>query len=101
MDFTVFKAENIDIHNSKLGAWKHECNWSDAKFIRAKTYIEEIDGELDVKCAGMPDNVKKVITKDNFKIGFSTEKYDSDYQKIVPKRVKGGVVLVNTTFSIK
>ena len=95
------KATNIDIHNSKLGAWKHECNWSDAKFIRAKTYIEEIDGKLDVKCAGMPDNVKKVITKDNFKIGFSTEKYGGDYQKIVPKRVKGGVVLVNTTFSIK
>ena len=40
-------------------------------------------------------------TKDNFKIGFSTEKYGSEYQKIVPKRVKGGVVLVNTTFSIK
>ena len=95
------KAENIEIHNSKLGAWKHECNWTDAKFIRAKTYIEEIGGELDVKCAGMPDNVKKVITKDNFKIGFSTEKYGSEYQKIVPKRVKGGVVLVNTTFSIK
>ena len=95
------KAKNIEIHNSKLGAWKHECNWTNAKFIRAKTYVEEIDGELDVKCAGMPDNVKKVITKDNFKIGFSTEKYGSDYQKIVPKRVKGGVVLVNTTFSIK
>ena len=95
------KATNIDIHNSKLGAWKHECNWTDAKFIRAKTYVEEIDGELDVKCAGMPENVKKVITKDNFKIGFSTEKYGEKYQKIVPKRVKGGVVLVNTTFSIK
>ena len=95
------KATNIDIHTSKLGAWKHECNWTDAKFIRAKTYVEEIDGELDVKCAGMPDNVKKVITKDNFKIGFSTEKYSEKYQKIVPKRVKGGVVLVNTTFSIK
>ena len=109
---------NIDIDDSDLGAWKHECNWTDAKFIRAKTYIEEIKGnivdgkfkpslnewtvtELDVKCAGMPDNVKKVITKDNFKIGFSTEKYGDEYQKIVPKRVRGGVVLVNTTFSIK
>ena len=95
------KAVNIDIHNSKLGAWKHECNWSSAKFIRAKTYIEEIDGHLDVKCAGMPDNVKQVITKKNFKIGFTTEGLEEKYQKLVPKRVNGGVVLVPTSFTIK
>lgn len=94
-------AYNIDIHDSKLGAWKHECNWSSAKFIRAKTYFEEIEGHLDVKCAGMPDNVKTIITKKNFKIGFTTEGLESKYQKIVPKRVKGGVVLTTTTFSIK
>ena len=95
------EAKNIDIHNSKLGAWKHECNWSSAKFIRAKTYIEEIDGHLDVKCAGMPDNVKAVITKDNFNIGFTTEGLEEKYQKLVPKRVVGGVILTPTTFSIK
>lgn len=95
------KAINIDIHNSKLGAWKHECNWESAKFIRAKTYIEEIDGHLDVKCAGMPDNVKEVINKKNFKVGFTTEGLDEQYQKLVPKRVKGGVILTPTTFTIK
>lgn len=93
-------AKDIEIHSSKLGAWKHECNWTSAKFIRAKTYIEEIDGELDVKCAGMPDNVKKVITKENFKIGFTTEGLAEEFQKLVPKRVKGGVILVPTYFSI-
>ena len=95
------KAINIDIHNSKLGAWKHECNWESAKFIRAKTYIEEIDGHLDVKCAGMPDNVKQVINKKNFKVGFTTEGLEEQYQKLVPKRVKGGVILTPTTFTIK
>lgn len=95
------EAKGIDIHNSRLGAWKHECNWTEAKFIRAKTYYEEINGHLDVKCAGMPDNVKKIITKKNFKIGFTTEGLSEEHQKIVPKRVKGGVVLVSTPFSIK
>ena len=95
------KAKNIDIHNSRLGAWKHECNWESAKFIRAKTYIEEINGHLDVKCAGMPDNVKEVITKKNFKIGFTTEGLDEKFQKLVPKRVVGGVVLAPQTFTIK
>ena len=94
-------AKNIEIHNTKLGAWKHESNWTSAKFIRAKTYIEEINGELDVKCAGMPDNIKSVITKDNFKIGFTTEGLGLEYQKLVPKRVVGGVVLAETTFTIK
>lgn len=93
-------AKNIEIHSSKLGAWKHECNWSSAKFIRAKTYIEEINGELDVKCAGMPDNIKQIITKENFNIGFTTEGLDEKYQKLVPKRVKGGVILSPLAFSI-
>ena len=26
-------AENIEIHNSKLGAWKHECDWDNEKLI--------------------------------------------------------------------
>lgn len=112
------KANNIEIHSDKLGAWKHESNWSSAKFIRAKTYIEEIKGiineegcfkatlgdwsttELEVKCAGMPENVKKCITKDNFNIGFTTEGLEEKYQKLIPKRVVGGVVLVPTYFSI-
>lgn len=95
------EAKNIPIHNSMLGAWKLECHWQDAKFIRAKTYIEEIDGHLDVKCAGMPKNIKKIINKENFSIGFTTEGLSEEFQKLVPKRVPGGVVLSPTTFSIK
>ena len=49
----------------------------------------------------MPDNVKEVINKKNFKIGFPTEGLDEQYQKLVPKRVKGGVILTPTTFTIK
>lgn len=120
---------NIWVDDVELGAWKHESNWTFAKFIRAKTYIEDIifkkvinkDGEieykesldfniidkkkLDVKCAGMPDNVKELITKDNFKIGFSVlandKTIDSKYKKLMPKRVPGGIVLKETDFTIK
>ena len=96
---------NIWVDDVELGAWKHESNWTFAKFIRAKTYIEEIDGKLDVKCAGMPDNVKELITKDNFKIGFSVladdKTIDNKYKKLMPKRVPGGIVLKETDFTIK
>lgn len=85
----------IDIDDVRLGAWKHESTWTYAKFIRAKTYIEEIKGELDVKCAGMPQNLKCKVTKENFKIGLTL------HGKKVPKRVKGGVILTDTDFTIK
>lgn len=97
--------QNIWVDSVELGAWKHESNWTYAKFLRAKTYIEEIEGELDVKCAGMPDNVKELITKDNFKVGFSVladdKTIDNSFKKLMPKRVPGGVILKETDFTIK
>ncbi|HFQ1236824.1 TPA: hypothetical protein ACG9GK_002887, partial [Enterococcus faecium] len=79
----------------KLGYWGHESTFQRAKFIRQKTYVEEIDGELNVKCAGMPDRIKELVTFDNFEVGFSS------YGKLLPKRTQGGVVLVDTMFTIK
>lgn len=96
---------NIWIDNVELGAWKHESNWTYAKFLRPKTYIEEIDGKLDVKCAGMSDNVKKLVTKENFKVGFKVlaadPNIDKKYKKLMPKRVKNGIILTPTDFTIK
>lgn len=79
---------------NKLGYWKHESTFERARFIRQKTYVEQIDGKLDVKCAGMPDACKKNVTWDNFHVGFTST------GKLLPKRVKGGVVLVDTEFTI-
>lgn len=106
---TGFTIPDIEVHESKLGAWKHESSFRRAKFLRQKTYMEEIymngdeEGdplnythtEWNKKCAGMPDSVKDLVTLDSFNIGFTAG------GKLMPKRVKGGVVLVDTTFSIK
>lgn len=87
--------EELDVHPSKLGAWKNEGEFHDSKYIRAKTYMETTDEGTKVTCAGMPDNIKEQVTYDNFHIGSSFE------GKLMPKRVKGGVVLLPTTFTIK
>jgi hypothetical protein len=96
----------------KLGYWKHESTFYRAKFIRQKTYVEDVildkpiyyrkgnklimtNHHLEVKCAGMPDNIKKKVTFENFEIGFSS------FGKLLPKHVNGGVVLVDTEFTIK
>lgn len=86
--------ENI-VDDKKLGYWKLENKFTRGRFIRQKTYIEEIDGKIHVTCAGMPDTIKEKITWENFKIGFSS------YGKLLPKRVENGIVLKDTEFTIK
>jgi hypothetical protein len=86
---------NINIHPTKMGTWKCEGFFSDSKFLRAKTYIETIDSELEVTCAGMPDNLKKQVTYDNFKVG---SKFAG---KLSPRHYDGGIVLEEIDFTIK
>lgn len=95
LHLTGFEIPDIDVHPTRLGAWKHEGTFTDSKFIRAKTYMETTEEGTKVTCAGMPDNVKAKVTYDNFKSGST---FDG---KLMPKRVPGGVVLVETTFTIK
>lgn len=85
----------LEIDSVKLGAWALESTFSRAKFIRQKTYIEEIDNSLNITCAGMPKNCYKNVTWDNFKPG-STFK-----GKLLPQHVKGGIVLKDIDFTIK
>ena len=60
-----------EIDPVKLGAWKHEGDFEKAKFVRQKCYIELVDGNLEVTCAGMPKTCYKYVEWDKFKTGFS------------------------------
>lgn len=114
------------VDDNKLGYWAHETTFRKAKYIRQKTYVyepclkekrndageivydkegkikwipcipsEATKIEFTVKCAGMPDGIKKHVTFDNFQVGFKS------FGKLLPKHVSGGVVLVDTEFTIK
>lgn len=99
--------ENLDIDEYRLGAWDCENKFYRAKFIRAKSYIEDSNvpevwntdeydrSKLKITVAGMPKSCYKNVTYDNFKVG---AEYDG---KLTTKRVKGGSVLVDTSFKIK
>lgn len=89
------KAIEHIIDDKELGYWAHESTFTRARFIRQKTYIEEIDGKINVKCAGMPDTIKSRVTWDNFHKGFKSG------GKLLPKRVKGGIILKDTEFTLK
>lgn len=114
----------LEIHPTHLGAWKNEGTFTDSKYIRAKTYMETMHevhkdsletyvllmvkcewirresdgihvGITKVTCAGMPDNVKAEVTYGTFASG------QSFGGKLMPRRYKGGIVLQETTFTIK
>ena len=92
----------IDIDEYKLGAWKLESIFKRGKYLRQKCYIElGYDEKLNTTIAGLPKKLGDLITFDNFKIGFTTEGMETENKKLTYKHVKGGVMLVDTEFSIK
>jgi hypothetical protein len=107
-----------EVHPKELGKWAYEGTFKRARYLRQKTYIQELYGKtytndegkeiftecspldatttkVSVKCAGMPDNIKKNVNFDNFFVGLTLP------GKLMPQHVDGGIVLVDTTFSVK
>ena len=87
--------EGLEVDPVKLGAWKLESEFSRAKFIRQKTYIEVINGELNITCAGMPKGCYSGVTWENFTAGSSFA------GKLQHTHVAGGIVLKDIDFTIK
>lgn len=84
-----------EIDDVELGKWKHESTFSKARFVRQKCYLEMIDDEVKITCAGMPKSCYKYVEWEKFKQGFTCG------GKLTFKHVIGGVKLVETYFTIK
>ena len=89
------------VDNHKIGKFKLEAIEQQAKYVRQKTYITLEDNKIHITCAGMTDQMKQdAIDKygmdmfKEFKVGFTMG------GKLLPKHVKGGIVLYETTFQI-
>lgn len=130
-DLPADKIKGITVDPVKFCCWKLESSWDTAIFIRQKTYIEHIthndlipvdEPYNDIKCAGMPQKCKDLFNKsmqgyevkesDNYtqsELKFLATKRDySDFKvglcvpgKLLPKRIKGGVLLVDTTYEMR
>lgn len=85
----------LDVHPTDLGKWALEGEFTRARYIRSKTYLEEIGGELEVKCAGCPKDLTGQITFANFEKGLTL------WGKLRPRHVMGGIVLEPGPYSIK
>lgn len=89
--------DELDVHPTKLGAWKHESTFDHGKFLRAKTYVEHEVGSdnLTVHVAGLPSRCHKNVTLENFEFGAVYE------GALIQKKVKGGVVLLEGSKEIR
>lgn len=130
-DLPADKIKGITVDPVKFCCWKLESSWDTAIFTRQKTYIEHIthndlipvdEPYNDIKCAGMPQKCKDLFNKsmqgyevkesDNYtqsELKFLATKRDySDFKvglcvpgKLLPKRIKGGVLLVDTIYEMR
>ena len=90
--------EGLDIHPTRLGAWKIEGTFDRAIFVRAKQYCEVSDGVPDTHIAGLPR--KNPHTGRPYEIWpedlLTRQTYDG---KLVPKMIAGGTFLTETHFT--
>ena len=130
-DLQPHEIKGITIHDKNFCCWKLESCWDIGFFTRQKTYIEHIVIEDDkpletpyynIKCAGMPSKCKDLFQKslehytptedDNFtdeELTVINNKYTIDNftiglkipGKLMPKRIPGGVLLVETTYEMR
>lgn len=128
-DLAPNEIKGIKVHDNAFCCWKLESCWDIAKFIRQKTYVEHVTHEdlkpidnpyYNIKCAGMSESCKNLLlssmgereatekekekykdflqkhrTLDDFDIGLTIP------SKLQPKAIKGGVILVDTEFTIR
>ena len=130
-DLAPTELKGVPVHDKNFCHWKLESCWDVAIFARQKTYIEHVTHEncepiekpyYNIKCAGMPKKCK-----DLFELSMNgyTEKEGDNYTeeekeflkvkreltdfkvglkvpgKLMPKRIKGGTLLVETTYEMR
>lgn len=103
--------------------WDLESQWSYGLFVRQKTYLEIGEGNINIKCAGMPEKCKNLfltsVTQDekyleDLDLNEEDEKFIqvkrsfSDFKKglkvpgkLRPVQIPGGIVLVETSYEIR
>lgn len=94
--FTDEIPDTLDVDPVRLGAWKHEMDFDKSVYIRPKVYTERDahTGELSTHIAGLPYDIQKQVTFDDY---FNGHEFKG---KLTPKRVPGGIVLTETSWSL-
>ena len=128
-DLSPEEITGIKVHDKDFCCWKLESCWDEGYFVRQKTYIEHVVKEdlidieepyYNVKCAGMPQKCKdlfllsmgedvdlKEMSFDDIKFAVKDRTLE-DFNiglvvpgKLLPKRIRGGILLVDTNYEMR
>ena len=84
------------VDSKKLGYWKYEGHYTRFKALKAKCYLKQLDdGTIERRIAGCPKECAELINFDNFAPNLKLTN-----AKRCKKKVKGGIVIGNTDFTI-
>ena len=128
-DLDASQLKGVPVDPVKFCHWKLESSWDFGLFVRQKTYIEHVTHEnleeienpfYSIRCAGMPDRCKSVFlssvegTTPDFDLtpdekDFIEEQHDiTDFRlglkvpgKLMPRRIHGGILLVNGFYEMR
>lgn len=98
---------DLEVHPNKLGAWKHEYDFTSAYYLRAKAYSEFTKkhhmkndcnefwvSEMETHIAGLPREAATQVKYEHYIHG---KEFGG---KLLPRRVPGGVVLTDIGFTL-
>ena len=99
------------VDNKELGKFKLEGVESTSRYVRQKTYCYKEGNAWNITCAGMPQSIKNYLIRrhgDNviniFSIGLkvdeNTQGITEKDLKLMPKKVRGGTLLMPVPFSL-
>lgn len=98
-------AKGVVIHDVDFCCWKKETQWNKGLFARQKTYIEITGDDWDIKCAGMTqtckDYFKQKVEDGEWTLNDFRKGLNIPSGKLRPKRVKGGIVLVDSSYVMR
>lgn len=84
--------EGLDVHETRLGAWKYEGSFEYGVYNRAKQYGECKGGKHEIHMAGAPEKVLENVRVEDMLGDMVLD------GKLIPRTVKGGTLLMETTF---
>ena len=85
------------VDSKKLGYWKYEGHYNRFKALKAKCNLKQLyDGTIERRIAGCPKECASLINFDNFAPNLKLAN-----AKKCKKKVKGGIVIGTTDFTIK
>ena len=122
-DLRPEEIQGVKMDPVRFQCWDLEREWSEGWFVRQKTYIERTGDDYNIKCAGMAekckqlfissltgrrDNLEKIqLTEEDLEF-LKTKREIKDFKrglkvpgKLLPKRIPGGVVLVDSTYEMR